>query len=143
MINEINETNNNIIINKSNMLNFKEQLFSIEGEEKDKTLNLKNNFINKPNEDFQNINNNSKNFKDDFNNNQIKPIIKKVKTFNKEKRTDKFGNTIIHGGKQKISFIDKISKNNFVEVIKIENYKQYNKMEEPSNNKGNNCCLLF
>ena len=128
MINEINETDNNIIILNKN----KEQLFSIEDEKKDKEFNLKNNFINKPNEDFV------KNIK----NNQINPIIKKVKTFNKEKRTDKFGNTIIHGGKQKISFIDKISKNNFVEVIKIENYKQYNKMEEPSNKKGINCCLL-
>ena len=50
---------------------------------------------------------------------------------------------IIHGGKQKVSFIDRISKNNFTEVVKIENYKEYNKMEETSNSKGNNCCFLI
>ena len=50
---------------------------------------------------------------------------------------------IIHGGKQKVTFIDKVSKSNFTDVVKIENFKQYNKMEEPSNNQGNNCCIIL
>jgi hypothetical protein len=69
---------------------------------------------------------------------QIDPRISKVKTFNNNKRIDGYGNIIIHGGKQKVSF-----KNNLTEVVKIENYKEYNKMEEPTNNHGNGCCLLL
>ena len=135
---------NKFVINKDDISKFKDQSSPIEDEKKSKELNLDNNFINKPDDDFpNNINNNSNNDKDIINNIQISPILNKVKTFNKGKRLDKFGNNITHGGKQKVTFIDKISKNNFVEVIKIENYKQYNKMEEISNNKGNNCCLLI
>ena len=115
-----------------------------EDENNNNYLNLKNNLINNQNEEFSNINENNLNSnKNILNNIQIKPVLNKVKTFNKERRFDKFGNKIIHGGKQKVSFIDKISKNNFTEVIKVENYKQYNKMEEISNNKGNNCCSLL
>ena len=60
------------------------------------------------------------------------------------RRLDSSGNPITKNGKQKISFIDKISQNNFVEVIKIESFKAYNKMEEISNynNMQNNCCLI-
>jgi len=60
------------------------------------------------------------------------------------KRLDSSGNPITKNGKQKISFIDKISQNSFVEVIKIESFKAYNKMEEISNynNMQNNCCLI-
>ena len=135
---------NKFVINKDDISKFKDQSTPIEDEKKSKELNLDNNFINKPDDDFpNNINNNSNIDKDIINNIQISPILNKVKTFNKGKRLDKFGNNITHGGKQKVTFIDKISKNNFVEVIKIENYKQYNKMEEISNNKGNNCCLLI
>ena len=64
------------------------------------------------------------------------------KNFNIQ-RKDRFGNMIIHGGNHKVTFIDKVTKKNFTEVVKIENFKQYNKMEESSNNKGNNCCLLL
>ena len=135
---------NKFVINKDDISKFKDQSTPIEDEKKSKELNLDNNFINKPDDDFpNNINNNSNIDKDIINNIQISPILNKVKTFNKGKRLDKFGNNITHGGKQKVTFIDKISKNNFVEVIKIENYKQYNKMEEICNNKGNNCCLLI
>ena len=80
---------------------------------------------------------------------QNNPKLNKVKTFNIEKRTDKFGNMIIPGGKQKVTFIDRISKNNLTEVVKIENFKEYNKMEEINNkNQGdncsiNNCCFLL
>ena len=58
------------------------------------------------------------------------------------KRVDRFGEAITHGGKQKVTFIDRITKNNFVEVIKIESFKEYNKMEEVSSHKTNNCCLI-
>ena len=77
------------------------------------------------------------------------PNLNKVKTFNNEKRTDKFGNMIIHGGNQKVTFIDRVSKKNLTEVVKIENFKEYNKMEEINNkNQGdncsmNNCCFLL
>ena len=74
---------------------------------------------------------------------QIESKISKTKTFNKDRRTDRFGNIIIHGGKQKVTFIDRVTKNNFTEVVKVENYKEYNKMEEPTNNHGNGCCLLL
>ena len=77
--------------------------------------------------------------------------FKKIKTFkisNNSKsmsRMDAFGNPILKKGKQKISFVDKITQNNFVEVIKIESFKAYNKMEEISNynNMQNNCCCLI
>ena len=69
--------------------------------------------------------------------------INKAKTFETGKRTDRFGNMIIHGGNHKVTFIDRVSKNNFTEVVKVENYKEYNKMEDSSNNKGNGCCLIL
>ena len=115
-------------------------------------LNLKNN----PNEDNSNnigIKNSKTNKISDKNliNDAIlnNPRLNKVKTFNNEKRTDKFGNMIIHGGKQKVTFIDRVSKKNLTEVVKIENFKEYNKMEEVNNkNQGdncsmNNCCSLL
>ena len=69
--------------------------------------------------------------------------INKAKTFETRKRTDRFGNMIIHGGNHKVTFIDRVSKNNFTEVVKVENYKEYNKMEEIYNNKGNGCCFIL
>ena len=60
-----------------------------------------------------------------------------------DKRCDMFGNFIVHGGKQKISFIDQISKNSLFEIIKIESYKEYNKMEEVAPTNGNSCCLII
>ena len=57
-------------------------------------------------------------------------------------RIDKFGNVISHGGKQKISFIDKISRTNFVEVIKIANYKEYNKNDEQTHIPRHGCCAI-
>ena len=54
------------------------------------------------------------------------------------KRVDRHGNHILKKGKQKISF-----SNNFVEIIKIESYKEYNKMEEVStSSQQNNCCVI-
>ena len=63
----------------------------------------------------------------------------------KNERFDRYNNPIIRGGKgkQKVTFIDKISKTNFIEVDKIESYKKYNKMEEVSDSKKNHCCILI
>ena len=104
--------------------------------------------------DYNNINNKKIESSNDNFKNKIKETPQVLKnsftlsneeTKNREadKRYDLFGNLIKHGGKQKISFIDRISKNNFVEVIKIDNYKEYNKMEEIKTNKENGCCLLI
>ena len=58
------------------------------------------------------------------------------------KRVDRNNNPITKGGKQKVTFIDKITNSNFTEVIKVESFKEYNKMEEVSNSHKNNCCIL-
>ena len=67
----------------------------------------------------------------------------KTKSRELDKRYDIYGNLIEHRGKQKISFIDCVSKNSFFEVIKIDNYKEYNKVEEVTPNNGNGCCLII
>jgi hypothetical protein len=77
-------------------------------------------------------NNLNKNDLDDKNNNKNNKLNKNEKNI----RRDRLGNEIFHGGKYKVTFIDKVTKKNFSEVIKVENYKEYNKMEEPSNNRG-------
>ena len=86
---------------------------------------------------------NPKSIEDLDNNISIRQKLNKVKTFNKDNRKDRFGNMITHGGNQKVSFLDKISKNNLTEVINVENLKEYNKMEESTNIIGNCCCLLL
>jgi len=59
------------------------------------------------------------------------------------KRMDRFGTPITHGGKHRVTFIDRLTKNNFIEVIKVESFKDYNKMEEVSiNSKKNLCCII-
>ena len=148
---DINNNNKKEVIKKESTSQIKENILGKEQTKKDyNELN------------FNNINNNDKQPKDDPvtlkiksaisskdiekkkpNCIQIDQKISKVKTFNNNKRIDRYGNMIIHGGKQKVSFIDRVSKNNFTEVVKIENYKEYNKMEEPTNNHGNGCCLLL
>ena len=108
-------------------------------------LNTKDNFKNKKNEVLlNNINKRNSKSSDKIKANKFQnnTKINKVKTFN-NRRIDRFGNMIMHGGKQKVSFIDKVSKNNFTEVVKIENYKEYNKMDDFSNNQRNGCCLLI
>ena len=87
-------------------------------------------------------NNLNKNDLEDKNN----PTNNKNNKLNKNEkgiRHDRLGNEIFHGGKYKVTFIDKVTKKNFSEVIKVENYKEYNKMEEPNSNRGNGCCLLI
>ena len=59
-------------------------------------------------------------------------------------RLDRFGCPITKGGKQRVTFIDKITKTNFVEIVKIESFKDYNKMEEiRSSNHTNTCCEII
>ena len=60
-----------------------------------------------------------------------------------DKRYDIYGNLIEHKGKQKISFIDCVSKNSLFEIIKVDNYKEYNKIEEVSPINRNGCCLII
>ena len=88
---------------------------------------------------FDNIKDSSQSLKNSL-------VFSKEQTKSREienKRYDIYGNLITNGGKQKISFIDKVSNVNFVEVIKVESFKEYNKMEEICPNKGNGCCLII
>ena len=134
---DLNE-NNIKISQKEPSSNLKEQAFPKEDEKIDNN-NLNSN--DKPNEDISKnfIKKNSNPIKNSEQNViKMDSTINKVKTFNIEKRTDRFGNKIIHGGKQKVSF-----KNKLTEVVPVENLKEYNKMEENTNSKGNNCCFLI
>ena len=95
--------------------------------------NNHNSVINKiiPENEVQSINNKKEDKKKE---NNLKSNNNKLNG----KRVDRFGNPILKKGKQKISF-----SNNFVEIIKIESYKEYNKMEEvSSSNQQNNCCAI-
>jgi hypothetical protein len=62
---------------------------------------------------------------------------------NFSKRVDRFNTPITKKGKQKVTFIDRITKNKFIEVIKVESFKEYNKWEEVANSHKNNCCVLI
>ena len=82
--------------------------------------------------------------------NTIKEIADKKDDTNNEdnlhlkaKRVDRNNIPITKGGKQQVTFIDRVTDNNFVEVIKVESFKEYNKMEEVSSSHNNNCCILF
>lgn len=74
-------------------------------------------------------------------------LVPKSKSMTAPKRFDRYGNPIRNGGggQYHISFLDRVSKYNIVEVIKVDNYKEYNKMEDTSNKngKGVGCCLVF
>ena len=71
-------------------------------------------------------------------------IFSKAQTRSREfdKRYDNFGNLITHGGKHKVTFIDRVSNKNFIEYINVEKYKEYNKMEEITPKNMNGCCAL-
>ena len=86
--------------------------------------------------------NNDQATKNNQNSNSVKDIKKNKNPKHSLKRVDKFGNPIVHGGKHKVTFLDRVSKNNIIEVIKVDNYKEYNKMEEPSSSNSNGCCLI-
>ena len=113
---------------------------------KDEAILGFNNLSNKKTERSNNIfKNKINNLKDTPESSKNSVIISKAKTKSREieKRYDKLGNLITKGGKQKVTFIDKITCKNFIEVIKIESYKEYNKMEEVNPNNNNGCCLLI
>ena len=105
---------------------------------KDEALIGFNNLTNKKTERSNNIFRNKRNNNKDTPENSL--IFTKAKTKSREieKWHDFFGNYIIKGGKQKVSFANK----NFIEVIKIDSFKEYNKMEEVHPNNNNGCCLL-
>ena len=103
-------------------------------------LNSNNNAKNITNKE---INNNANKNDLDDKNNPTNIENNKVNKNEKGIRHDRFGNEIFRGGKYKVTFIDKVTKKNFSEVIKVENYKEYNKMEEPKSNRGNGCCFLI
>ena len=113
---------------------------------KDEAILGFNNLSNMKTERSNNIfKNKINNLKDTPESSKNSVIISKAKTKSREieKRYDKLGNLITKGGKQKVTFIDKITCKNFIEVIKIESYKEYNKMEEVNPNNNNGCCLLI
>ena len=61
-------------------------------------------------------------------------------------RKDFNGNEIIRKGKHRISYIDKVSKHRFANIIEIESFKEYNKEEDDidnSHNNGNSCCIIY
>ena len=59
------------------------------------------------------------------------------------KRYDRKGIEIKKGGKQKLTFIDKIGKGKLIETIQIESFKEYNLIEEVSDDRKNSCCYFF
>ena len=59
------------------------------------------------------------------------------------KRYDRNGNEIKKGGKQKLCFIDKVGKGRLVDTIAIESFKQYNLIEEVSEDRKNSCCYIY
>ena len=105
---------------------------------KTETAKIDDNII----KEISNSNDNSKNEKICLNTNIKKNNKQNLDLYFLPKRVDRFGIPITRGGKHRVTFIDKIVKKNFVEVIKIESFKEYNKMEEISNTKKNNCCLI-
>ena len=61
-----------------------------------------------------------------------------------EKRVNRCENDINIKNKKNVKFIDKVTKNQLVEIINIESFKQYNKMEEVSfSNNHHNCCIII
>ena len=73
-----------------------------------------------------------------------KKMTEKITT--KNKRVDRNGNLIEKNGKQRVTFIDKVQPVKFTEIIEIESFKDYNKMNVrplKNNNSLNSCCSLF
>ena len=70
---------------------------------------------------------------------------KKKRNKDKDKREDYYGEQIKHKGKQKITFIDQISNNRLVDVVKIASYKEYNVMEDNvgKDSDSSGCCNVF
>ena len=115
-------------------------------------------YIDMPRMETAKINNNNNMVKDispkdddDSNKNKLclntnikKQCKKNIDLYFLPKRLDRFGCPITKGGKQRVTFIDKITKTNFFEVIKIESFKDFNKMEEvKSSHQTNTCCVII
>ena len=144
MIENKNKNNNNQkVLSESIPLTVKEQIIIKE------VAILRDNNINNKNlkKEISSIDNIKKTLNNKDTPNSLKNSINfsKAQTKSREidKRYDIFGNLIERGGNHHISFIDRISKNNFVEVIKIDNFKEYNRMEEIAPNNGNGCCVII
>ena len=75
--------------------------------------------------------------KNNLNENLIKKNINLLSN-----RKDWYGNNITKGGKQRVTFIDKITNNTFIDVVKIECFKDYNKVEPINNDIKIKCCIL-
>ncbi len=77
------------------------------------------------------------------NNNRSIKISQLECTTSNLKRTDRKGNEICKHGKQRITFCDKINKNKLVDIINIESFKQYNKIEEVAYIDNHGCCIIM
>ena len=96
-----------------------------------------NNF--KPEQEIQKSKNN-KSIKIKNNNKQSQ----KKDSIKNEKKVNIYGNIMNIKIKKNVKFIDKITKNKLAEIINIESFKKYNKMEEVSDsNNHNNCCIII
>ena len=61
-------------------------------------------------------------------------------------RKDFNGNEIIRKGKHRISYIHKVTKHRFANIIEIESFKEFNKEDDDidnRNNSGNSCCIVY
>ena len=77
-----------------------------------------------------------------FNNNKNSINHSKTNETYKVKRFDIMGNEICKNGKQKVTFIDKVTEKGFKEYINVESFKDYNKVEEINLVQHNGCCLI-
>ena len=95
-----------------------------------------------------NLNNEEENNKNKLvlNTNIKKGSKKNIDLYFLPKRTDANGNFITKGGKQKVTFIDKITEKCLFNVVYIESFKEYNKMngiKSNNSNKFNSCCVII
>ena len=60
-------------------------------------------------------------------------------------RFDRFNQPITRKGKQKVTFIDKVSNCNLTQNIDIESFKEFNKVEnnKTSSYQQNTCCVII
>ena len=83
-----------------------------------------------------------------FNNNKFieKDISYNNKSIKKNniKRKDRNGNEICKNGKQRVTFADKIKYKRLVDIVNIQSFKQYNRIEEVSSIANyNRCCIII
>ena len=60
-------------------------------------------------------------------------------------RLDRYNCPITKKGKQKVTYIDKVTKNKLTQIIDIESFKEYNKMVEikSSSSQKHTCCVII